>query len=386
MFSFGRIRIPATQVFHATNFSYVFVNISPVVPGHVLVSPREVRPTMHDMSEAETSDLLVTGRFVARITERVFGATASTYVIQDGKDAGQTIPHVHLHIMPRRPGDFQRNDDIYTKVEEEKRVLRSAEDMAAEAQRLREGVEEQRVLDAAESLLAEHFASRGVDESHGIVHARTVLGHCCRALAVEKQPISTKQRLAIMLAALLHDADDRKYFGDAASLSLEHGRRIAAAATSHLKESGEIVEAAAECIGLVSASKNKNTTVAAGEEWKLLPRFSDRLEAIGWPGVVRCYDYNRRLGAALFTAATARVATEEQLAAVAPPSRFAAYNGDSASFMDHFYDKLIHVCEIDSANAYFVAQTLARRKELLDFVFEFGKTGKIDETKFNGVH
>lgn len=33
--------------------------------------------------------------------------------LQDGADAGQSIPHVHIHILPRRSGDFKRNDDIY---------------------------------------------------------------------------------------------------------------------------------------------------------------------------------------------------------------------------------------------------------------------------------
>ena len=36
--------------------------------------------------------------------------------LQDGRDAGQTVEHVHVHIIPRRPGDFQRNDDIYDEV------------------------------------------------------------------------------------------------------------------------------------------------------------------------------------------------------------------------------------------------------------------------------
>lgn len=32
---------------------------------------------------------------------------------QDGEAAGQSVPHVHIHCLPRKPGDFPRNDDVY---------------------------------------------------------------------------------------------------------------------------------------------------------------------------------------------------------------------------------------------------------------------------------
>lgn len=37
--------------------------------------------------------------------------------VQDGRDAGQTVEHVHVHLIPRKLGDFERNDDIYDKLE-----------------------------------------------------------------------------------------------------------------------------------------------------------------------------------------------------------------------------------------------------------------------------
>ncbi len=33
--------------------------------------------------------------------------------MQNGKESGQSVPHVHVHVLPRKIGDFQRNDDIY---------------------------------------------------------------------------------------------------------------------------------------------------------------------------------------------------------------------------------------------------------------------------------
>lgn len=36
--------------------------------------------------------------------------------LQDGPQAGQTVPHVHIHIVPRKGGDFENNDEIYDAV------------------------------------------------------------------------------------------------------------------------------------------------------------------------------------------------------------------------------------------------------------------------------
>jgi hypothetical protein len=49
--------------------------------------------------------------------EKHTGTTSLTFVIQDGKESGQTVEHVHVHIMPRRAGDFKRNDQIYDEIE-----------------------------------------------------------------------------------------------------------------------------------------------------------------------------------------------------------------------------------------------------------------------------
>lgn len=37
-------------------------------------------------------------------------------LIQDGPEAGQSVPHVHIHILPRKAGDFEKNDEIYDAV------------------------------------------------------------------------------------------------------------------------------------------------------------------------------------------------------------------------------------------------------------------------------
>ena len=70
-----------------------------------------------------------------------YNTTSLTLVIQDGVDAGQTVKHVHIHLMPRLPGDFANNDDIYGEIERvdsRKSEVRTEVEMEREAQTYRE--------------------------------------------------------------------------------------------------------------------------------------------------------------------------------------------------------------------------------------------------------
>ena len=165
--SFGPITIPtATQVFVHSELSYGLVNLKPVLPGHVLIIPRRIAPRVADLTPEELSDMWALAALVGGKLEKHFGAQSLTYAVQDGAAAGQTIPHVHVHVIPRRLGDFKNNDEIYDRIDEmsekqgerehavvkgkedqqapekmdlddEQRKSRTAETMAAEAAELR---------------------------------------------------------------------------------------------------------------------------------------------------------------------------------------------------------------------------------------------------------
>ncbi|KAJ5925131.1 Histidine triad (HIT) protein [Penicillium verhagenii] len=104
------------QVFHTTPLTFALVNLKPILPGHVLVSPRRVVPRVSDLTPAETSDLFLTVRRVGRMVERVYGASSLNIAVQDGVDAGQSVPHVHAHIIPRKAADLDHRggtDAVY---------------------------------------------------------------------------------------------------------------------------------------------------------------------------------------------------------------------------------------------------------------------------------
>ena len=137
-FTFAHVQVPASAVFYESQLSFAFVNRKPVLPGHVLVCPLRKVARFGELMSHEVSDLWQTAQHVSRVIEKQLKATSLSLSIQDGAEAGQSMKHVHVHVLPRREGDFERNDDVYTALEtHDKQVAasewRTDEDMAQEA-------------------------------------------------------------------------------------------------------------------------------------------------------------------------------------------------------------------------------------------------------------
>lgn len=114
---FGRFEIPSGHIFLRTRRSAAFVNLRPIVPGHVLVVPETIVPTMDRLSAEEYTDLWLAVRRVQEALKEHFKVSAFNVAVQDGEAAGQSVPHVHVHILPRKSGDLERNDDVYDELE-----------------------------------------------------------------------------------------------------------------------------------------------------------------------------------------------------------------------------------------------------------------------------
>lgn len=229
-------------------------------------------------------------------------------------------------------------------------------------------------LEEATDLLGFHLT--GQSEDHGIKHALAVLANAEKALEHHKGKLTPDEILCVKMAALLHDADDKKLFKPGQF----QARRIAFVALRHWKAglvSYILIPLIEQMINLVAASENKE--IFDGPEWMLIPRNADRLEAIGLIGIDRAYQYTIHKNRPLFTSDTPRVKNEEELAKIATPERFRAYVGGSATFIDHFYDKLVHICTLETTNEWLLQESATRRKVLVDFLFYFGNTGVIDE-------
>ncbi len=97
--SIAQGRIPATIV-HQDEDVVVFRDIHPVTPFHVLVIPRRHVASLNEAGAADAEllgRLLLAARKVA--IDAGFGATGYRTVFNTGADAGQTVHHVHVHVL-----------------------------------------------------------------------------------------------------------------------------------------------------------------------------------------------------------------------------------------------------------------------------------------------
>ncbi|KAJ3684262.1 hypothetical protein LUZ61_013426 [Rhynchospora tenuis] len=108
----------------------VYVCLNKLV--HVLVCPcREVKRFI-DLTPEETSNLWITAQKVGAKLEQFHNASSLTLAIQDGPQAGQTVPHVHIHVIPRKSGDFEKNDEIYDAMDVKEKELKEKLDLDIE--------------------------------------------------------------------------------------------------------------------------------------------------------------------------------------------------------------------------------------------------------------
>lgn len=101
------------QVFYRSKLSYGLVNLKPILPGHVLVCPLRHVERFGEMTAAENADFFDAVRKVSKAIELKYKADALNITIQDGALAGQSVAHVHCHIIPRRLNDLPNGVEMY---------------------------------------------------------------------------------------------------------------------------------------------------------------------------------------------------------------------------------------------------------------------------------
>ncbi len=102
-----RGEIPSSKVAEGDTW-YAFLDINPQRPGHTLVVPKEQAQRIAELSPLSRRDLMDGVVEVQRRLSTEFETSDFSINLNDGPNAGQEVPHVHFHVIPRLPSGTSR--------------------------------------------------------------------------------------------------------------------------------------------------------------------------------------------------------------------------------------------------------------------------------------
>ena len=97
-------QIPATVV-HEDEHTLAFMDLGHVNPGHVLVAVKKHAENLYALDDAQAGAVLRAAARVARAIRDAFAPQGLSVYQANGKAAGQTVFHYHVHLVPRHDGD-----------------------------------------------------------------------------------------------------------------------------------------------------------------------------------------------------------------------------------------------------------------------------------------
>lgn len=102
-----RGEIPAIKVYEDDD-TLAFMDIMPQAEGHTLVIPKVAAETIFDLNDEAAAAWMRTVRKVSAAVKQAFDAPGIVLFQLNGKGAGQTVPHVHFHIIPGSIADLRK--------------------------------------------------------------------------------------------------------------------------------------------------------------------------------------------------------------------------------------------------------------------------------------
>lgn len=97
--------LPADRVLAASDTFVAFLDGFPISPGHALVVPKQHVASLFELPESNYQELWAQVAETRKLLMEKFHPAAFNIGVNDGSEAGQTIGHAHIHIIPRYVGD-----------------------------------------------------------------------------------------------------------------------------------------------------------------------------------------------------------------------------------------------------------------------------------------
>lgn len=92
--------IPSKKIYEDADF-LAMLDIAPATRGHVLILPKEHAVTMTELSDDKLSKILVIAKKIIEAMKKVYAFSDYNIIQNNGRVAGQTVSHYHMHLIPR---------------------------------------------------------------------------------------------------------------------------------------------------------------------------------------------------------------------------------------------------------------------------------------------
>lgn len=109
-------KIPAAKVYEDDKV-ISFLDIMPANKGHCLIVPKQHYETLLEIPDEDLKSIITITKKVAKALSLSVGNGAFNLVMNNGKEAGQLVPHAHMHLVPRFKGDRLRLSWTHKKYE-----------------------------------------------------------------------------------------------------------------------------------------------------------------------------------------------------------------------------------------------------------------------------
>ncbi|MHA7879243.1 MAG: HIT family protein [Saccharospirillum sp.] len=102
-----RGEIPAIKVYEDAH-TLAFMDIMPQAEGHTLVIPKEPAVTLMELSDEGAAHWIKTAKKIATAVKKAFDAPGVVLFQLNGTGAGQSVPHIHFHVLPGSISDLRK--------------------------------------------------------------------------------------------------------------------------------------------------------------------------------------------------------------------------------------------------------------------------------------
>lgn len=96
--------IPSAVVYEDELFRAI-LDVNPAVKGHVIILPKNHAADLFEFSDEEASKILIVAKKIAAALKKTYHCDGVNILQNNGEAAGQTVFHLHVHVIPRFEGD-----------------------------------------------------------------------------------------------------------------------------------------------------------------------------------------------------------------------------------------------------------------------------------------